>query len=250
MRRSGPRCRRPSSRTSSGRSMSAVRPWPWRSAAMTWWSAAQLRHASGPNISPDPSPPWSSTSGRPLAVDLVARGARRSRRRTGAGARARRSSVAVMGRFPGFAASEVHAPLDPGAPARSSETAEQSSRFPPGNRPALTARLHCTSIAWAFAERDRRCGVDRAGRRHQLRVTGTARRQPSAVGEKEPGRTARAPADGRGAGSVDVGNLDQLVRIARHVGNTRPVHESAMSPASRSPPARRPLQPVERLRDE
>ena len=31
---------------------------------MTWWLAASAG-STGPNISPDPSPPWSRTSGRP-----------------------------------------------------------------------------------------------------------------------------------------------------------------------------------------
>ena len=37
---------------------------------MTWWFAARAGR-TGPNISPDPSPPWSRISGRPRAVRLV-----------------------------------------------------------------------------------------------------------------------------------------------------------------------------------
>ena len=59
------------SRTSSGRSMSAVRPCPCRSTAMTWWRSASAGRI-GPNISPDPSPPCSRISGRPApCVSIV-----------------------------------------------------------------------------------------------------------------------------------------------------------------------------------
>ena len=51
-------------RMSIGRSMSAVRPCPCRSGAMTWWCPASAGRI-GPNISPDPSPPCSKISGRP-----------------------------------------------------------------------------------------------------------------------------------------------------------------------------------------
>ena len=47
-----------------GRSMSAVRPWPCRSTAITWWWSARVGMI-GPNISPDPSPPCSRINGRP-----------------------------------------------------------------------------------------------------------------------------------------------------------------------------------------
>ena len=53
------------SRMSIGRSMSAVRPCPCRSGAMTWWFVGE-RGMIGPNISPDPSPPCSRISGRPV----------------------------------------------------------------------------------------------------------------------------------------------------------------------------------------
>ena len=52
------------SRMSIGRSMSAVRPCPWRSTAMTWWRSASAG-SIGPNISPDMSPPCSRIIGRP-----------------------------------------------------------------------------------------------------------------------------------------------------------------------------------------
>ena len=52
------------SRTSIGRSMSAVRPCPCRSTAMTRWRSLSAGR-TGPNISPDPSPPCSKISGRP-----------------------------------------------------------------------------------------------------------------------------------------------------------------------------------------
>ena len=47
-----------------GRSMSAVRPCPWRSTAMTWCPCAKACRF-GPNMSMDPRPPCSRTSGRP-----------------------------------------------------------------------------------------------------------------------------------------------------------------------------------------
>jgi hypothetical protein len=43
----------------------AVRPCPCKSTATTWWSSAGTGR-TGPNISPDPSPPWSRIIGRPL----------------------------------------------------------------------------------------------------------------------------------------------------------------------------------------
>ena len=61
--RSAPRCRRPSRRTSKGRSMSAVRPWPCRSTAIP--GDRRPAREVGPNISPEPSPPCSRIIGRP-----------------------------------------------------------------------------------------------------------------------------------------------------------------------------------------
>ena len=51
-------------RGSIGRSMSAVRPCPWRSGTITLWPAASAG-SSGPNVSPDIEPAVQQDHGRP-----------------------------------------------------------------------------------------------------------------------------------------------------------------------------------------